>query len=275
MLHPLRRLLTGEARSRSLTAYRPALWAAASLALALGAYAFGVRRGASSAPPSPPPGERAPEARELAAARPPHRPSRRPAPVDIPKDPEGAPDRISAALMALGSADPAERSRGLLALSRDDRAAALAKARGLLDDPTMIRAAAAVLLVGGGAPGEVAKEIPAVRAALDRSSCDSDTRTAVLGSLLQGSNYADPEGARRLAAGLMLSKAPEDRRAATPLLASLNASDAVPLLLAALDDPDPGVRQAALTTIRIFSHHDQGDSPEAWRAWWRNANPGL
>ncbi|MFT3767613.1 MAG: HEAT repeat domain-containing protein [Minicystis sp.] len=72
----------------------------------------------------------------------------------------------------------------------------------------------------------------------------------------------------------MTSRSPEARRAATPLLQNLGADDAVPLLLAALDDPDPGVRQAAFATLRAFSHRDHGDSAEAWRAWWRSANRG-
>ncbi|APR77242.1 Hypothetical protein A7982_02589 [Minicystis rosea] len=245
------------------------LWAATLLVTAAGAYAIGVRRGA-----------------EPAAAHTMDRSAERRAP---PREPEGGPSpppprvgaptnvdetRTSDALAALASSDAAERSRGLLALAKEDRAQAVSRARELLADPTMIRAAAAVLLTGGGTPEDIQMEIPRVQAALDRCKCDGETKAAVTGTILRSASYASPASARKLAVELVSSKSPEVRRAAIPLLQSLDADTAVPLLLAALDDPDPGARQAAFTTLRAFSHHDHGDSAEAWRAWWRTANAG-
>jgi hypothetical protein len=230
------------------------LGAAALIAAAAGGYMLGLRRGRASLPAAATASVSGVGAEQTAPRLP------LPRLVGVPESAEGA------------DADAKERARGLVALAKDDRAQAKARARESLADPTMIRAAATVLLLSGGTPEEVGKEIPVVRAALDRSSCDGETKTAVTGMLLRAANYASPADARKLAAELMASKSAEARRAAAPLLEHLDANAAVPLLLAALDDPDPGVRNAALATLRIFSHHDHGESAEAWRAWWRAAN---
>jgi HEAT repeat protein len=167
----------------------------------------------------------------------------------------------------LTAGDPAARLSALRALTLEDRSAAEAIARQRLGDPVLFVDCARLLLVSG-APD--AKDLMQVRRILRTGRLDEPSRTAgsmlVLETLVRiGSPAAPPFAAELL-------RSPSSRiRAATPkVMVSMPENEQVPLLLGALLDRTPQVRQAARAQLTYVARKDLGDNPAAWNHWWQS-----
>jgi len=128
----------------------------------------------------------------------------------------------------LGEHDPRVRCAILATATEFDTPAALAICRGGLEDPdSRVRMAACEAWRKRGGPEAV--ELLATRA---RGDTDIDVRLRALREI-----------------------------------GDLGDAAAVPVLAAALEDPDPAVQYLAVNALRQVSGRDLGDDVNAWRAW--------
>lgn len=78
-----------------------------------------------------------------------------------------------------------------------------------------------------------------------------------------------PDAARMLGE-LLATGTVVERRAASALLANQDPVDAIPLLVRALSDSDPYVRDNAVNGLRARSRgRDFGFDAGAWQSWWQ------
>lgn len=188
---------------------------------------------------------RAPEATRVTPFSPPSPESAYPVSSGPASDPTpaGAAPRIDASVAALGSSDFGERSRAADALL----------ARG--------EAALPALGAAGDAPVAAHGRVPV------------STTRAVIAEILATADVG------RLRSVHLASVAPAVRRGAAEELGRRDAFDAVPDLLARVEDDDVAVRTAAVASLRRLTNRmydlEATDPPQVrtaavgrWRAWW-------
>lgn len=67
------------------------------------------------------------------------------------------------------------------------------------------------------------------------------------------------------------SAMPERRRVAANALGELRDAEAVPVLIAALDDPDRALASLARRSLVVLARQDFGEHSAQWREWWERA----
>jgi HEAT repeat protein len=91
---------------------------------------------------------------------------------------------------------------------------------------------------------------------------------------LNGAGVVPSSETARALADLLARGQLFERRSAAILLVHQDPAIAIPALIAALADPDEGVRLGVLESLRIRSRgRDFGTDAAAWRAWWQSRSP--
>jgi len=151
-------------------------------------------------------------------------------------------------------------------LERADGGAA--KLAAVLADPReddLVRAQAAASL--GRMPGGAQHAGTLIRAISDPSGIVRRDAAQACGA------HRLPGAAEGLAGRLTGDRDPDVRRAAAVALGRIGAPASIDPLLAAMDDPEPGVQQLASESLETLTGQRFGRNARAWRAWAATRQP--
>jgi hypothetical protein len=100
---------------------------------------------------------------------------------------------------------------------------------------------------------------------------DDAVRAAAVEALRTHQRFAEFDDASRTIRAALGERGASFRKAAAVALGELRDAEAVPALVAGLDDPDPAVAEATHKALATITRQDFGAMAAPWVAWWARA----